>query len=69
MKKINLTMLLITAFFLFSGCRTVNETMDKASEATREVSKPVGKVMNLPTAVAEGAAEGMQEKESNPFNR
>lgn len=54
-----------------SSCSTVNEGLDSANEGAHEVGKPVGKVLNLPGSVMEGAAEGIAttENEDNPFNR
>lgn len=53
-----------------AGCAAVNKGLDKTSEGAAELGKPAGKIMNVPTAVVEGAAEGVQgETKDNPFNR
>ena len=59
--------------FLCAGCSTVNKGLDKTAEGAKEVGKPVGKVMNIPEAVAEGAVDGMdpeqKNSQDNPYNR
>lgn len=52
--------------FLCAGCSTVNKGLDKTAEGAKEVGKPVGKVMNIPEAVAEGAVNGMDPEQKNP---
>lgn len=52
---------------MVTGCQTVNQ-------GAQELGKPVGKAMNVPQAVAEGAVEGMdpqkqEDSQNNPFNR
>ncbi len=64
---------LIMGVLSLMGCSTLNKGLDKTAEGAKEVGKPIGKVMNIPEAVAEGAVDGMdpEEKnpEDNPFNR
>ena len=57
--------------FFCSSCSTVNEGLDGANEGARQVGKPVGKLLNIPGSIMEGAAEGIvtKENEDNPFNR
>lgn len=53
-----------------AGCSTLNKGLDKTAEGAQDVGRPVGKVMNIPEAVAEGAVDGMETKNlDNPFNR
>ena len=56
---------------LISNCASVNKGLDTANEGAEEVGKPIGKVINLPSSVSKGAAEGILHKgdEENPFNR
>jgi hypothetical protein len=63
--------LIICVILVVSNCSSVNQGLDKANEGAEEVGKPVGKVMNLPSSVSKGAAEGIlhKEDEDNPFNR
>ncbi|OGX24491.1 MAG: hypothetical protein A2787_05055 [Omnitrophica WOR_2 bacterium RIFCSPHIGHO2_01_FULL_48_9] len=59
-------------FFVFiclmsAGCQAINK-------GAQEVGKPIGKIMNVPQAVADGAVEGMEPEkqkgsQDNPFNR
>lgn len=71
--KVLLQSFLIMGLLSLVGCSTVNKGLDKTAEGAKEIGKPVGKVMNIPEAVAEGAVDGMdpEEKnpEDNPFNR
>ncbi len=64
---------LIIGLLSLGGCSTINKGLDKTAEGAKEVGKPIGKIMNIPEAVAEGAVDGMdpEEKntEDNPFNR
>ena len=64
---------LIIGLLSLMGCSTINKGLDKTAEGAKEVGKPIGKIMNIPEAVAEGAVDGMdpEEKntEDNPFNR
>ncbi len=58
---------LVLICLLAAGCQTVNK-------GAQELGKPIGKVMNVPQAVADGAVEGMDPEkqngsEDNPFNR
>lgn len=62
--------LMVAGLFLFTGCAAVNKGLDKTSEGAKALGKPVGKAMNIPASVAEGAAEGVQaQDQDNPFNR
>ena len=50
-----------------AGCQAINK-------GAQEVGKPIGKIMNVPQAVADGAVEGMEPEkqkgsQDNPFNR
>ena len=56
----------------------MNQGLDEANEGSREIGKPVGKLMNIPASVMRGGAEGIKSKEKdpekerdpeNPFNR
>ncbi len=74
--KVKVTFFLfpVLIFFVTAGCQAVNKGLDKTAEGTKEVAKPVGKIMNIPQAVSDGAVEGMDpEKQNgsqdNPFNR
>jgi hypothetical protein len=66
-----LFMLMFGLVFLGTGCATVNEGLDKTAEGTRQVSKPVGKIMNIPQAISEGATDGIVDdtNKENPYNR
>ena len=77
MKEKKLKILLIS-IILISGCASVNQGLDKANEGSKEIGKPVGKLMNIPASVMRGGAEGIKSKEKdpekerdpeNPFNR
>ena len=70
-KKWGMILFGFVILFFCSSCSTVNEGLDGANEGAREVGKPVGKVLNLPGSLMEGAAEGIvnKENEDNPFNR
>jgi len=57
----------VLACLIGTGCQTVNK-------GAKELGKPVGKIMNVPQAVADGAVEGLESEEQktsedNPFNR
>lgn len=64
---------LIIGLLSLAGCSTINKGLDKTAEGAKEVGKPIGKIMNIPEAVAEGAVDGMdpeeKKSEDNPFNR
>ena len=64
----------VLIFFMTAGCSTVNKGLDKTAEGAKEAGKPIGKVMNIPEAAAEGAVDGMEPEaqknsQDNPFNR
>ena len=50
----------------------MNQRLDEANEGGREIGKPMGKIMSVPTSIMRGGAEGIKSKEKdpgNPFNR
>lgn len=50
----------------------MNQGLDEANDGSKEIGKPVGKIMNIPTSIMRGGAEGIKSKEKdpgNPFNR
>lgn len=53
---------------LLSGCASANQTLDEANEGSKEIGKPVGKVMNIPTSIMRGGAEGIKSKQNDPNN-
>ena len=64
--------ILLISIILISGCASVNQGLDKANDGSKEIGKPVGKIMNIPTSIMRGGAEGIKSKEKdpgNPFNR
>jgi hypothetical protein len=58
----------LTLLILLSGCASANQSLDEANEASKEIGKPVGKAMNIPTSVMRGGAEGIKSKENDPNN-
>lgn len=70
-KKCGMILFGFGILLFFSSCSTVNEGLDGANEGARQVGKPVGKVLNVPGSIMEGAAEGIvtRENEDNPYNR
>lgn len=72
--KAEFPLFLVVVCLMMAGCQTLNKGLDKTAEGAKEVGKPVGKVMNIPEAVAEGAVESMEPEkqkgsQDNPFNR
>jgi len=62
-----LRIFLILPIFI-SACASVNQGLDTANEGSKEIGKPVGKVMNIPTSIIRGGAEGIKSKENDPNN-
>ena len=46
----------------------MNQGLDEANEGSKEIGKPVGKVMNIPTSIMRGGAEGIKSKQNDPNN-
>ena len=44
----------------------MNQGLDEANEGSREIGKPVGKLMNIPTSIMRGGAEGIKSKKKIP---